>query len=89
MTGQRMALGKVYITPGVEDHIRFETVVASLDRHSRGDWGEISDHDKDVNAEALENGEQVMSAYTSHGVKFWIITEADRSITTVLLPDEY
>lgn len=89
MTVERLTLGKIYITPGAQASVKFQTVVAALERHSRGDWGEIPDHDKEVNAEALESGERIMSAYTSRGVRFWIITEADRSITTVLLPEDY
>lgn len=61
-----------------------------LDRHARGDWGDVDDDDKKLNDEDLVNGGRVLSAYhTSKGDKIWIITEADRSVTTVLLPEEY
>ena len=59
-------------------------------RHACGDWGELDSHDQEANAEALEHGLRIFSAYrASDGTKIWVITEADRSSTTVLLPDEY
>jgi hypothetical protein len=61
-----------------------------LDRHVTGDWGEVGAEDGRLNDEALEDGSRVLSAYhTLKGVKLWIITEADRSVTTILRPDEY
>ncbi|MGO9110620.1 MAG: hypothetical protein ACLP9L_15470 [Thermoguttaceae bacterium] len=61
-----------------------------LEKHMSGDWGEVDDEDKCANDEALVNGDRVLSAYrTLRGVKIWIITEADRSSTCVLLPQNY
>ena len=61
-----------------------------LSRHANGDWGEVDDHDRKANEHALEHGLRVLSAYTlSTGERIWIITEADRSVTTILLPSEY
>jgi hypothetical protein len=61
-----------------------------LRRHERGDWGEIDPEDRGRNEEALKEGAQIFSVYRlSDGTKVWIITEADRSVTTLLLPDEY
>jgi hypothetical protein len=61
-----------------------------LKRHSSGDWGEVCESDKKLNDEAVENGGRLLSAYTTRrGDRIWIITEADRSATTVLLPEEY
>jgi len=62
-----------------------------LDRHSKGDWGdELGEEDKKANDEALTIGERLLSAYKlDDGVKIWIITERDRSVTTILLPDDY
>jgi len=61
-----------------------------LDRHVRGDWGEVDEHDRQANEDALVDGERLLSAYrTKLGEKIWIITEADRSATTILLPDDY
>ena len=55
-----------------------------------GDWGELDEEDKTANDEALKTGERLLSAYKSAtGTKFWIITEADRSVTTILMPEDY
>ncbi len=67
----------------------------SLSRHLKGDWGEVDEEDKQTNDEALKQGDRLLSAYNDtrfpgHGVStIWIITEADRSVTTILFPDEY
>ena len=58
-------------------------------RHSRGDWGECDEHDQAVNEDALAHEGRLLSAYTVRGVKLWVITESDRSSTTVLLPEDY
>jgi len=61
-----------------------------LSRHVRGDWGELPKEDKDENQLSLEKGFRLLSSYrTTAGDKLWVITEADRSHTTLLLPDEY
>ncbi|MBE0436468.1 MAG: hypothetical protein IBX56_11765 [Methylomicrobium sp.] len=63
--------------------------ISLLSRHQRGDWGELAEEDKAANDEAVTNGRRVFSAYHFDTVKFWVITEADRSLTTILLPEEY
>lgn len=61
-----------------------------LDRHVRGDWGEVSVGDARLNDAAVRDGDRILSAYkTLKGERLWIITEADRSSTCILLPDEY
>ncbi len=61
-----------------------------LHRHWRGDWGEICEEDKKENDLSVEQGFRILSAYTlTTGVRIWVITEADRSATTFLLPEEY
>jgi hypothetical protein len=61
-----------------------------LDRHVNGDWGEVPDADKQENELSVEQGFRVLSAYTtSAGDHIWVLTEADRSATTLLLPKEY
>jgi hypothetical protein len=61
-----------------------------VQRHLDGDWGEVSQEDREINNAALQNGGRLLSAYRiGSGVKLWVITEEDRSVTTVLLPDEY
>ena len=57
--------------------------------HANCDWGEVDADDRDANNYAAANEERVLSAYTVAGTKIWIITEWDRSVTTVLFPDEY
>ena len=65
-------------------------VVNSITRHTAGDWGDLCAEDKQTNDAALEYGDRVLSAYESKGLpKIWIITEADRSVTTVLFPEDY
>jgi hypothetical protein len=61
-----------------------------LSRHVTGDWGDLSTHDRIMNEEAVRDGLRIMSVYPfPNGVRLYIITEADRSMTTVLLPSEY
>ena len=66
---------------------------ALLRRHLAGDWGDVDDEDKAMNDAALVDGSRLLSAYhvgdSQTPIKFWIITEADRSFTTLLLPNEY
>jgi len=61
-----------------------------ISRHLKGDWGECCEEDRQANEDALQNGERLFSVYrTAKGAKIWVITEADRSSTCVLLPGEY
>lgn len=61
-----------------------------INRHVHGDWGDLDGKDREANEDALAHGGRVFSVYhTRKGVKLWIITEADRSATTILLPEEY
>jgi hypothetical protein len=87
------ALGEIVITPAARDAFAAseQTPQTFLRRHVRGDWGEIiCQDDAAANHASVRNGTRILSAYlTSAGVKFWIITEADRSSTTLLLPEEY
>ncbi len=86
----RLGLGRVVATPGVLDEIPKAEIFAALQRHQRGDWGDLTGQDKRANDEAFQNGGRILSAYRSSGdLTFWIITEADRSYTMVLLPEEY
>ncbi len=63
---------------------------ALIARHAAGDWGDLDSHDRGQNDTALDHGGRLFSAYTtSKGLKVWVITEADRSCTTALLPDDY
>lgn len=87
---QRFPLGVVFVTAAVERTLAPEDIQIALLRHERGDWGDICRADGEANDEALKHGGRLLSAYHDRaGVKFWIITESDRSATTVLLPDDY
>lgn len=117
MAKKLFPLGRVFITPGIEELLSellpptvivpggtityqdYATYVACcLERHQSGDWGEVPKEDAKENKLALKHGNRIMSSYYIHPEdkvppsldgKFWIITEADRSATTVLLPSEY
>jgi hypothetical protein len=70
--------------------VGFEPIREALIRHIQGDWGNICKDDWKSNDRAVNDGTRLLSSYTTlQGVRFWIITEADRSVTTVLLPEEY
>ncbi|MEK6703819.1 MAG: hypothetical protein AABZ53_16290 [Planctomycetota bacterium] len=86
----QLALGQTVITPGALSGVDPGDVATAIRRHASGDWGEVCKEDRLENELSLREGFRIMSVYTDRkGVKFWIITEADRSATTVLLPDEY
>jgi hypothetical protein len=85
-------LGRVVATPAVLHAIEKsgESLIAYLSRHCHGDWGDLTDDDKQANIEALAGGTRILSAYhLMDRTKIWIITEADRSSTCILLPSEY
>lgn len=83
-------LGQIVATPAALGALAQPDIVTALRRHASGDWGEVDADDQAANDEALRDGTRLLSAYTSvNGTKFWVITEADRSVTTVLLPDDY
>ena len=88
----RFALGQTFITPGAEEALQMagQTELEFLRRHMSCDWGELSEDDVRENELSLTEGFRLLSAYqTGKGQKLWIITEADRSATTILLPSEY
>lgn len=86
----RVPLGRTLATPGVLEVTTPTERNIAFNRHARGDWGDVSEADWRANDWALQAGEQLLSVYqTLGGIKFWIITEADRSATTILLPSEY
>ena len=86
----RLSLGSVRVTPGVRSALTPNDLITSLARHFEGDWGEGDEHDWKQNDDAVNSGLRILSSYVARdGVKFWIITEHDRSATTILLPNEY
>jgi hypothetical protein len=83
-------LGEVVITTNANKTLAEDDVFKALARHVSGDWGEVCKEDWKTNDNALKHGERLLSEYTSKdNEKFWIITEWDRSVTTVLLPEDY
>lgn len=88
----RLPLGQLVATPGAVAALAAAdmSVFLLLNRHARGDWGDLSSEDLALNDLAAITGQRVLSSYLlGNGQKVWIITEWDRSVTTVLLPDEY
>lgn len=87
---QKFELGQVLITPGAYEELNLRDAAEGLMRHASGDFGLVSDEDKALNEEAMYNEGRILSAYRDRlDVKYWIITEYDRSATTILLPSEY
>jgi hypothetical protein len=90
--GEKFDLGLLLITPAAEQaiHESGNTPIEFIERHARGDWGELCEADRKANERALQGGSRIFSTYhTSRGDKLWVITEADRRATTILLPEEY
>ena len=85
-------LGRTFITPGAEEALQIagQTAIEFLRRHMSCDWGDLDEDDVRENELSLEKGFRLLSNYrTGKGQPLWVITEADRSATTVLLPTEY
>jgi hypothetical protein len=88
----RFLLGQVVATPGALAALRAagQLPFTFLRRHQNGDWGDLCDEDKAENELSIAQGFRILSAYTlTTEVKIWLITEYDRSVTTLLLPSEY
>ncbi len=82
--------GRLVATLGALDQIDPVSMQIAIHRHLTGDWGDVCPEDREENERSLREGCRLLSVYHDRkGVKFWIITEWDRSATTVLLPDEY
>lgn len=87
--GDRFSLGQLAITANASVRLSTEEVLTALRRHARGDWGDLCPEDTLANDAALLAGGRLFSAYGQRKDRFWVITEADYSVTTVLLPDDY
>lgn len=85
------ALGQIVATPTVLEHLEKHGINASdyLNRHVRGDWGDVPKADAAENDFALTRHLRLLSSYTVAKERIWILTEADRSVTTMLFPSEY
>jgi len=89
-TQRKFTLGNVYVTPAAERAIASADITVALVRHTRGDWGDVGEDDRAQNERALREGGGLMSVFHDRTrAEFWIVTESDRSTTTVLLPDDY
>lgn len=90
--GPQFPLGQVVATPGALE-VLDQTAVNAWDllrRHQHGDWGNVPAEDAEENVRSVANGWRILSSYpVSEEHRIWVITEADRSVTTLLLPDEY
>lgn len=83
-------LGRTVITANALGKLLTDDVIEALNRHAAGDWGEVCPEDRQENELSLCKGFRLLSVYQSKaGEKFWVITEADRSVTTILLPEDY
>lgn len=87
----KFELGRTLITANAKKKLDFPSVLQILlTRYMQGDWGNLCESDKQLNDNALKYGDRIFASYTdANDRKFWIITEADRSATTVLLPEDY
>lgn len=88
--GHRFQLGRVVVTRGAMESLEPELLMFALARHATGDWGELCENDQLENQLALQHGNRILSKYRNQdGEMFYIITEWDRSYTTILLTHEY
>ena len=86
----KFSSGQIVITPNALNTLSQTDVQTALVRHFRGDWGDVDEEDRRTNDQSLKHGARLLSVYhAANGTKFWIITEADRSATTILLPSDY
>lgn len=85
----RFPLGRLIITTNAFERLTPEEVAEALARHAAGDWGTICQDDAGQNDGAIAGGDRLLSSYPGNAGTFWIITEADRSATTVLMPEDY
>ncbi len=88
-TSSLFPLGQVVITRNALDSLTPEEVNEGIRRHAAGEWGNICKDDAELNRESVQTGDRLLSAYGTGERTFWIITEADRSVTTILLPEDY
>jgi len=93
-----LELGQIVVTKALWEHLVnlyteeleiMKHLAGLLNRHKTGDWGEVDPGDAQSNRDAVQEGERVMSVYTLNDTRVWVITEWDRSVTTVMLPEDY
>jgi hypothetical protein len=89
VTTPKFPLGQIVITTNAQHRLTADEINEGIRRHASGDWGTICPDDAAMNDEGLGTGDRLLSAYGCGNRVFWIITEADRSVTTILLPEDY
>jgi hypothetical protein len=83
-------LGRIVITQAAIAEISWEDILAAVRRHFHGDWGNVEPDERQTNDTALLCGDRLLSSYQSaRNIEFWILTEWDRIVTTILLPSDY
>jgi hypothetical protein len=87
----KLELGQVIVTQGILNLIQHDVscLYPVLEQHQSGDWGKLKREDWLANNDAVTHGGRILSSYLLYDTKIWVITESDRSVTTVLLPEEY
>ena len=86
----KFRLGKIVSTLNALARLTQEDILLAIGRHQAGDWGDVSEHDRAANQRALIEGTRLWSVYhAASGRKFWLITEANRASTVVLMPEDY
>ena len=86
----KFRLGKLVSTPNALNQLTQDDILLAIQRHQAGDWGDVDEHDRRENEMSLQKDFRLFSVYhSSTGVKFWVTTEADRSVTTILMPEDY
>jgi hypothetical protein len=86
----KIRLGRIVSTSNALESITQDDILTAIGRHQSGDWGDVSTEDRRANDDSLVDGTRILSVYhAANGTIFWLITEADRSVTTVLLPEDY
>ena len=89
LVGKRLGLEDIEETWTIALSLTQTLAIPLVLKHSQGDWGKVDPEDKKTNDEAVKLGNRILSAYEVAGGTVWVITEADRSVTTLLLPEEY
>ena len=83
-------LGHIVATPNALGKLTQQDILTALQRHSAGDWGDVCEDDRHANDRALTDGTRLFSVYQSEKqLTFWVVTEADRSVTSLLMPEDY
>ncbi len=86
----KFRLGRIMTTPDARNSLTSSDLHTAIQRHQAGDWGDVDEHDRRANEHALIDGGRLWSVYHArNGIKFWLITEANRSASTILLPENY